>query len=70
MPWFIIDYFGHNIDLIEQAKKLFRPQSTDNEIVLAEQSESDYEWDPEWSYKLYINIPTDISIRQLAPSLI
>ena len=56
---FIIDYFGHNIDLIEQARKNFRKQSTDDETVQAEHS--DYVWDPEWSYKLFINIQSDIS---------
>ena len=28
LPWFIIDYFGHNVDVIVQAKKCFRPQMT------------------------------------------
>ena len=51
-------YFSHNIDLIEQARKFFRPQSTDDETVLAEQS--DYVWDPEWSYEMFIITPTDI----------
>ena len=45
LAWFIIDYFSHKFDLIEQARKHFRPQSTDDENVLAEQS--DYVWDPE-----------------------
>ena len=36
LAWFIIDYFSHNLDLIEQARKNFRPQNTDDEIVLAE----------------------------------
>ena len=57
-------YFSHNVDLNEQAGKNFRPQSTDNETVLAEQS--DYVWDPEWSHDLFINIPTDISSRAIS----
>ena len=49
LVWFIIDFFSHNTDLIEQVRKNFRPQSTDDETILAEQS--DYVWDPECSYK-------------------
>ena len=64
LAWFIIDYFSHNIDLIEQARKKFRQQITDDETVLAEQS--DYVWDPEWSYELFINIPTDISSQAIS----
>ena len=64
LAWFIIDYFSHNINLIEQARKIFRPQSTDDETVLAEQS--DYVWKPEWSYELFINIPTDISSQAIS----
>ena len=51
LAWFIINNFGHNIDLIEQARKNCRPQSTDDETVLAKQSV--YVWDPEWSYELF-----------------
>ena len=64
LAWFIIDYFNHNIELIEQARKIFRPQNTDDKTVLAEQS--DYVWDPEWSHELYINIPTDISSQAIS----
>ena len=64
LAWFIIDYFGHNIDLIEQARKKIRPQSTADETVLAEKS--DYVWDPEWSYELFIYIPTDISSQAIS----
>ena len=39
----IIDSFSHNLDLIEQARKNFQPQNTDDKTVLAEQS--DYVWD-------------------------
>ena len=59
LAWFIIDNFSHKIDLIEKARKNFRLQNTDDETVLAEQS--DYVWDPEWSYESFINIPTEIS---------
>ena len=53
LAWFIIDYFFHNIDLIALARKNFRPQNTDDEIILAEQT--DNIWDPEWSHDLIIN---------------
>ena len=43
LAWFTIDYFTHNIDLIEQARKTFRPQSTNDNTVIEEQS--DYVWD-------------------------
>ena len=59
LAWFIIDYFSHDIDRIKQARNIFWPQSTDDETVLAEQSE--YVWDPEWFFELFIIIPTDIS---------
>ena len=64
LAWFIIDYFNHNIDLIEQARKNFRPQNTEDETVLAEQS--DYVWDPEWSHETFISIPTDISSQAMS----
>ena len=35
---FIIEYFAYNIDLIAQAKKI-RPQSTNDDTVIAEQSD-------------------------------
>ena len=38
--WFIIDYFSHNIDFIARARKNLRPQSTDDETILAEQTEN------------------------------
>ena len=64
LAWFKIDYSSHNIDLNEQVRKNFRPQSTDDETVVAEQS--DYVWDPEWSYELFINILTDISSQAIS----
>ena len=39
LAWFIIDYFTHNIDLISQARKNYRPQNTIDETVLAEKSD-------------------------------
>ena len=59
LAWFIIDNFAHNIDLISLARKKFRPQNSDNETVLAD--ETDYVWDPDRSQLLFINIPNDIS---------
>ena len=35
-----------------QARKNFRPQSTNDDTVIAEQS--DYVWDPEWSHPAFI----------------
>ena len=61
---FIIDYFSHSIDLIERARKNFRPQNTDDETVLAEKS--DYVSDPEWSNESFINIPTNISTQAIS----
>ena len=49
--------FSHNIDIFNQARKKFRPQSADDETVLAKQL--DYVWDPEWSSELFMKIPTD-----------
>ena len=63
LAWFIIYYFTHNIDIIEQARKNFRPQSTNDDTVIAEQS--DYIWDPEWSHPLFLNIPVDISSQAI-----
>ena len=45
LAWFMIDYFAHNIDLFAQARKNFRPQTTNDDTVNAEKS--DYIWDPE-----------------------
>ena len=59
LAWFIIDYFAHNFDLIAQARKNFRPQSTNDDTVISKQS--DYVWDPEWSHPLFLNKPIDIS---------
>ena len=38
LAWFIIDYFTHNLDLIEQARKNFRPQNTDDKIQMTKTS--------------------------------
>ena len=64
LAWFIIDYFSHNIHLIAQTRKKFRPQNADDETVLAEQT--DYVWDPEWSHESFIIIPTDISNQAIS----
>ena len=34
LAWFIIDYFSLNFDRIAQARKNFRPQNTDDKIIL------------------------------------
>ena len=57
-------YFAHNIDLIAQARKNFGPQSTNDDDVIAEQS--DYIWEPEWSHRLFLNIPIDISSQAIS----
>ena len=62
LAWFIIDYFSHKINL--KTRKNFRPQNTDDETVLAEQS--GYVWDPEWSHESFINIPTDITSQAIS----
>ena len=56
--WFIIDYFVHKSDLIAKSRKSFRPQSSDDETLLADGT--DYVWDPDWSHPSFINITTDI----------
>ena len=61
---FIFDYFTHNIDLIAQARKIFRPQCTNDDTVIAEQS--DYIWDPDWTHPLFLNIPIDISSKAIS----
>ena len=52
------------IHLIAQARKNFRPQSTNDDTVIAKQS--DYVWDPEWSLSLFLNIPIDISKQAIS----
>ena len=61
---FIIDYFTHNLALISQARKNFRPQNTNDDTVLSEQS--DYVWDPDWSHPAFLNISQDISIQAIS----
>ena len=63
LAWFIVDYFGHNIDLIHEARKNFRPQSNTDDTVIHEQS--DYVWDPDWSHPLFVNCPNDISTQAI-----
>ena len=64
LAWFIIDYFTHNLDLISQARKNFRPQNTNDKTIIAEQS--GYVWDTEWSHPAFINIPQDISSQAIS----
>ena len=64
LAWFIIDYFTHNLDLMSQARKNFRPQNTNDDTALSEQS--DYVWDPEWSHPTFINIPQSISSQAIS----
>ena len=64
LAWFIIDYFTHNLDLISQARKNFRPQNTNDDTVFSEQS--DYVWDPDWSHPAFLNIPQDISSQAIS----
>ena len=62
LAWFTIDYFTHIIDLIEQARKNVRPQSTNDDTVIAEQS--DYVWDPEWSHPAFLNFQQISQVKQ------
>ena len=64
LAWFIIDYFTHNIDLISQARKNFRPQNSNDDTAITEQS--DYVWDPEWSHYAFINIPKSIASQAIS----
>ena len=64
IAWFIIYYFTHNLDLFSQARKNFRPQNTNDDTVLSEQS--DYVWDPDWSHPAFLNIPQDISSQAIS----
>ena len=59
LAWFIFDYFTHNIDLISQARKNFRPVSINDDTVLSE--ESDDVWEPDWFHPFFLNIPIEIS---------
>ena len=64
LAWFIIDYFTHNLDLISQARKNFRPQNSNDYTAITEQS--DYIWDPEWSHPTFIHIPQSISSQAIS----
>ena len=64
LAWFIIDYFTHNIDLIAQARKNFRPQNSNDDTAITEQS--DYVWDPEWSHPAFISLPQSISSQAIS----
>ena len=64
LAWCTIDYFTHNIDLIEQARKTFRTQSVNVDTVIAEQS--DYVLDPEWSHPAFSIFSVDISSQAIS----
>ena len=64
MAWFIIDYFTHNLDLISQARKNFRPQNSNDDTAITEQA--DYVWDPEWSHPTFINIAQSIPSQAIS----
>ena len=64
LAWFIINNFTHNLDLISQARRNFRPQNTNDDTVLSEQS--DYVWDPDWSHPAFLNIPQAISSQAIS----
>ena len=64
MAWFITDYFTHNLDLISQARKNFRPQNSNDDTAITEQS--DYVWDPDWSHPTFINIPQSMSSQAIS----
>ena len=64
LAWFIIDYFTHNLDLISQARKNFRPQNPNDDTAITEQS--DDVWDPKWSHPTFINIPQSISSQAIS----
>ena len=51
--------FLHIVDVISTARKSFRPQTPNNETILADQT--DYVLDPEWSHISFVNTPNDIS---------
>ena len=59
----MIDNFVHNIDLIALSRKSFRPQNSEDETVLAD--ETDYVWNPDCSHPLYIIIPTETSSQTI-----
>ena len=64
MAWFIIDYFKHNLDSISQARKNFRPQNSNDDTAITEQS--DFVWAPEWYHPTFINIPQSISSQAIS----
>ena len=49
---------------MSQGRKNFRPQNTNDDTALSEQS--DYVWDPEWSHPTFINIPQSISSQAIS----
>ena len=49
---------------MHKQEKNLRPPNTDDETILAEQT--DYVWDPEWSHESFIDIPTDKSSQAIS----
>ena len=47
-----------------ESKKNFRPQTSDDETLLADQT--DFLWDPERSRMLFFSSPSDISCASIA----
>ena len=64
LGWFVIVYIVHNIVFKAHSRKSFRPQSSDDETVLAD--ETDNVWDPDWSHSSIINITFDTSSAAIA----
>ena len=60
---FTIQYFVHDLDLLALSGTSFRPQNSDDETVLA--VETDYVWDPDWSHPLFFIYQLIYQIKQL-----
>ena len=56
--------FHPQFRFIFRSKKNFRPQNTNDDTVLSEQS--DNVWDPEWSHHAFLNIPQAISSQAIS----
>ena len=67
LAWSIIDCFVHNLGLISLARKIFQPQNSDDETILADET---FVWDPERSHPSFITIPIDISSQAITKTSI
>ena len=56
--------FSTKIRFISPARKNSRPQTPNDETVLADKT--NYVWDPEWSHTLFFSISNNISIATSA----